>query len=478
MPIKYGANGLHDGTDETKELAFDVTGVTTGTTRTVTVPNANVDLPEINLTATSNIGLGTGAVDAITTGNYNVGLGNNALTAETTGSNNTAVGSNALALGAGSWNNVAVGYNSLDACVTGQNNVSVGSGALSSSTASNNTAVGNDALNLNTTGTQNVAVGAYAGDAITTGSEITAVGYNAGGAVTTLGARSAFFGYNAGAVNNGTDNLFCGYKSGQSYTGINSCFVGSLAGQAATSGASNTFIGTESGYSVTTGDENTFVGRGAGYYMTTGSNNSILGRYNGNQGGLDIRTASNYIVLSDGDGNPRFIVDSNGRAQLGGTTGSYTAQLTVKNTVSYTLSSERTGTGSEGHVVFSNGNGAVGSIFTNGTSTAYNTSSDYRLKENVTDITDGIDRLKQLSVHKFNFISDPDTTIDGFLAHEAQVVVPEAVTGTKDEVDDEGNPVYQGIDQSKLVPLLTAALKEAITEIESLKARVETLENA
>jgi hypothetical protein len=72
----------------------------------------------------------------------------------------------------------------------------------------------------------------------------------------------------------------------------------------------------------------------------------------------------------------------------------------------------------------------------------------------------------------FNFIADPDKTVDGFLAHEAQAVVPECVTGTKDEVDDENNPVYQGIDQSKLVPLLTAALQEAIAKIETLEGMV------
>jgi hypothetical protein len=118
----------------------------------------------------------------------------------------------------------------------------------------------------------------------------------------------------------------------------------------------------------------------------------------------------------------------------------------------------------------------VGSIDVTTTATSYNTSSDYRLKENVVDLDGAIDRLKQLPVHRFNFIADPGTTVDGFLAHEAQEVVPECATGTKDEVDDKGNPVYQGIDQSKLVPLLTAALQEAIAEIASLKDRVAALE--
>ena len=181
----------------------------------------------------------------------------------------------------------------------------------------------------------------------------------------------------------------------------------------------------------------------------------------------------------------------------------------------------------------------MGSITTSGSSTAYNLTSDHRLKENVTDVTDGITRVKQLAPKRFNFIADADTTVDGFLAHEAQAVVPEAVTGAKDAmrdeeyqvsaatgdiytpavdavVDEEGNevsaaidevihstdvaepetleegqqwrettaavmgtrsvPDYQGIDQSKLVPLLTAALQEAIAKIETLETRLEALE--
>ena len=124
------------------------------------------------------------------------------------------------------------------------------------------------------------------------------------------------------------------------------------------------------------------------------------------------------------------------------------------------------------HHEFYNTNGSVGSIQTDGSATSYNTSSDYRLKENVVEVTDGITRLQQLKPSRFNFIVDPDKTVDGFIAHEAQAVVPECVTGEKDAVDADGNPVYQGIDQSKLVPLLTAALQEAIAKIESLEARL------
>ena len=92
-------------------------------------------------------------------------------------------------------------------------------------------------------------------------------------------------------------------------------------------------------------------------------------------------------------------------------------------------------------------------------------------------MTGSIDRLKELKPSRFNFINDPDTAVDGFLAHEAQIVVPESVTGTHNEVDDNEQPIYQGIDQSKLVPLLTAALQEAITKIEDLETRIQALES-
>ena len=101
---------------------------------------------------------------------------------------------------------------------------------------------------------------------------------------------------------------------------------------------------------------------------------------------------------------------------------------------------------------------------------------ELHLKQNITGITDGLTRVKQLKPYRFNFKTEPSKTVDGFFAHEAQTVIPEAVTGTKDEVDSKGKAVIQGIDQSKLVPLLTAALKEAIAKIETLETKVAALE--
>jgi len=143
---------------------------------------------------------------------------------------------------------------------------------------------------------------------------------------------------------------------------------------------------------------------------------------------------------------------------------------------------------------FDNQGVAKGSITYNSSSTSFNTSSDYRLKTDAQPMTGATDRLKQLNPVNFEWIAD-GTRVDGFLAHEAQAVVPEAVTGAKDAMrdeeyevtpavtDDDGNvtteavmgtrsvPDYQGIDQSKLVPLLVATIQE-------LEARITALENA
>jgi hypothetical protein len=128
-------------------------------------------------------------------------------------------------------------------------------------------------------------------------------------------------------------------------------------------------------------------------------------------------------------------------------------------------------TTNDGELVYFKQSGIVrGSISISGSTTSYNTTSDYRLKENVVAMSGATERLKQLNPSRFNFIGDTDTTVDGFLAHEVADVVPEAITGAKDAVDDDGNAVYQGIDQSKLVPLLVATIQE-------LEARIAALES-
>jgi len=204
----------------------------------------------------------------------------------------------------------------------------------------------------------------------------------------------------------------------------------------------------------TYGTDNYVYGYEAGN-MIFGTNNTERMRLDTN-GALLVHTSSRT-------GTSNFVVASD---------------TSVENPVSV-VSTEGGSTQRYAVIFYRNSSTMVGSIQITNSGTAYVTSSDYRLKENVTDITDATDRLKQLNPVKFNFISDADTTLDGFLAHEVQSIVPEAVTGTKDETekytDEDGKEqtriVPQGIDQAKLVPLLVKTIQE-------LEARIAALESS
>jgi len=246
-------------------------------------------------------------------------------------------------------------------------------------------------------------------------------------------------------------------------------------------------------------EENILVVRGQGLsdeYCALGVNGSnaivTAGGVSGNNTNLVFRTAPN------GNETERMRIDSSGHFLFNCTSipsSSVAGAAFEKNgNTGVLFVSSGSSTASNNVAEFKNGNGTIGTININGSSTSYNNLSDYRLKENVVAISDGITRLKTLKPSKFNFKADKDTTVDGFLAHEV-TAVPEAITGTKDETQDilytendtipsgkkigdvkEVKPIYQGIDQSKLVPLLTAALQEAITKIETLETKVAALE--
>ena len=211
---------------------------------------------------------------------------------------------------------------------------------------------------------------------------------------------------------------------------------------------------------------------------------AIYCEVDGTPGANDMPGRLVFSTTADGALTPqeRMRIDSSGKLLVGTATDGGAGGLTIRPDSSAgaaALVFDRANTASTSTVVvFENNNGTVGSITYTNTTTAYNTSSDYRLKENVVALTGAADRINQLQVRRFNFIADPNTVVDGFIAHEAQEIVPECVTGAKDEVDEDGNPVYQGIDQSKLVPLLTAALQEAIAKIEALETRLSALEAA
>jgi len=181
-----------------------------------------------------------------------------------------------------------------------------------------------------------------------------------------------------------------------------------------------------------------------------------------------------YISQNDTTLDEAMRINSDGDTLIGCTAMPSTSVHGVGFDVSNSseLKTSIAGTGNATRFRFFNGNGEVGTIRTNGSATAYNTSSDYRLKENVNYDFDATTRLKQLKPAKFSFIADDtNTLVDGFIAHEVSDIVPEAISGEKDAVNEDGSILPQGIDQSKLVPLLVKTIQE-------LEARITTLENA
>ena len=226
----------------------------------------------------------------------------------------------------------------------------------------------------------------------------------------------------------------------------------------------------------------------------------ISGAKEGGSGGNLIFSTNN----SSGTGTERMRISSAGTLLVKGVgTHGY-----VEGGESLSVSTSRVGTHDYGIFVtgnnsgggthyqmrfYNNVHGVKGSITTTSGGTAFNTSSDYRLKTGIQDVSTPIDKVKLLKPCNFAWVAEPDVRIDGFIAHEVAEVVPEAVSGTKDEMvdekyevtpavlDDEGNettaavmgtrsvPQMQGVDQSKLVPLLTATIQELIARIEALE---------
>jgi hypothetical protein len=313
-------------------------------------------------------------------------------------------------------------------------------------------------LYSNTTGSNNVGIGYAALNANTTASNNTAVGYQAGYSNTT-GAFNTFVGQGAGYASTGNANTLVGQNAGTATTGTNNAFFGAGAGVAVTSGASNTFLGSG------------LVGvNGSGSAVTTGSKNSILGNYSGNQGGLDIRTASNYIVLSDGDGNVRQTIDSSGNVLVGTTSASITNGgfwIAPGGGSSSAQIGHASGTASGNvYINFGLDVATIGSITQSGTTAVlYNTTSDYRLKENIQDAASASALIDSLQVRQFDWKTDNTHQRYGFIAQELVTVAPEAVHQPADPEE------MMAVDYSKLVPML-------VKEIQSLRIRLAALEAA
>ena len=335
------------------------------------------------------------------------------------------------------------------------------SGTIEIENGTGNVGVGNNALRVNTN-SYNTAVGMNACYTNSSGQRNTALGYD------TLYTNSS-----------GQYNVAIGMQALLSNSTSNSnTAVGYQAGYTNTQ-AANTFVGSGAGYSVNS-VSNTFIGANAGNAVSSGQKNTILGRFNGNENGLDIRTSSNLIVLSDGDGNPTQVTNGTSsdivfggtnpdddsptigvQIDHGGGTGSY---INIGHTAS-------AGSGYSFVRLFYNG-GSIGDISQSGTTgVTYNTTSDRRLKDNIQPIADATDKLMSMKPVTHTWIADPEApSVHGFIAQEMQEIVPEAVSG-----DPDGEEMMS-MDYGRITPVLVAALQDAHKKIEALEERLAELE--
>jgi hypothetical protein len=196
---------------------------------------------------------------------------------------------------------------------------------------------------------------------------------------------------------------------------------------------------------------------------------------------LGFNTTSNYGFVQSiiaGDNYYPLVLQPTAGSLLVGTTtalGNPKFCVNYSNGVTNGIVVNVDGTASSQAVVFQNGNGFIGNIIMSGSSTAYNTSSDYRLKENVAPMTGALTKVAQLKPVTYTWKTDGSAG-QGFIAHELQAVVPDAVTGEKDALNKDGKPQYQGVDTSFLVGVLTAAIQEQQALIQNLTTRLTALE--
>jgi hypothetical protein len=228
------------------------------------------------------------------------------------------------------------------------------------------------------------------------------------------------------------------------------------------------------------------VSGGTQRIQSTGSaSNAFLALQNdvGTQAVLGIVSSGNspannfYIETNAGK---TVYVDAGGRMLLGATGVNYNEQLkiTFPNTQGIHLN-ESTNSSSVNYQYFTKGSTPtnVGAIFYNGSVMAYQTTSDYRLKENIAPMTGALAKIAALKPVTYTW-KDNQRSGEGFIAHELQEHFPDAVSGIKDDVDEDGNPKYQGMDSSILISTLTAAIQEQQALITALTARITALETA
>jgi uncharacterized coiled-coil protein SlyX len=333
-------------------------------------------------------GLGTGAIAT------NTAFGFTTLNANTIGTQNTGIGYLALAANTSATRNTAIGWNALAA-------VDIGG---------SNTAVGGNALALATNGSQNTAVGRGALQAITSGGN-----------------------------NNGIGVL----AMGQLQTGTNNIAIGNSAMYVANGGNQNVVIGVLASITQTTASTNTIIGYNTGGGLTTGGANTIIGA---NVNGLAAGTTNN-VIISDGSGNRRILVDSAGNMGIANTTPGFRLHVGSAAIASGTTISR-----------FQNAGGTCD--VTPNVAGGITCTSDITLKKNIEDYQGGLDTILALNTIKYNMKAEDDGTTKqiGFSAQDLEKLLPGLVI-----TDTDG---HKSVSYAGLTPVLTSGLKELNTKLE------------
>jgi len=374
--------------------------------------------PTFKTFGTSSIMIGDNATGTIDAADYNTGVGVDVFAALTSGDENTAIGFEALNDNTTGNKNTAVGFRALDLNTTASENTAIGGDALgNTTTGGNNVAVGRLALSQNTTGVSHTAVGHQALDACTTGNNNTAFGKDALGACTT-----------------GGHNVACGLNALAAQTTSNNCTaVGSGAGIAITTSDKSAVFGREAGVAITTGVNNVMLGGSAGYNTTTGDNNVVIGTSASCANSTDYRCL--FISTVGGSGK-----------------GSHTGFLSA---------------------------GGSASIYQGNNSASWATTSDKRIKKNIVENIDGLNKIEQIQVKNFEYRTEDEITdFDnpkavavekqgvqlGVIAQEIQEILPDVV-----KEEDTG---CLRVDPDNITWYLVNAVKELSAEVKQLKQKL------
>jgi len=471
-------NGLSDA------KTFGTGSIMLGDTTTGTLSNANY-----------NVGVGVDMLNSLTSGYANIAIGFESCKDLTTGHNNVAVGHATLYENIGGEQNVAVGANALQNNTEGDNNVAIGKSALVLNTASNNTAVGWQALKTTTTATQVTALGYRAGED-STGSSSTFIGYLAG-AETSTGGQNTFIGAsvaesgvctgiqntlvggnNATGITSGENNTVLGTHAARNLTtGAGHVAIGTHARRLATGGNNGVYVGLYSGYNHTAG-RSVYVGEYAGYDATSSDDSVHVGRLAGQN------VTTGYTNVCMGDRALNAATTAYGITAIGYKAGDNVG--TGNYSVYIGAQADSPQTDHAGEVVIGAGAGKGSNtgfitpnsgVYQGNNSSSWSTTSDRRIKKNITDNSAGLEIINDIRVRNFEYRTKEEITelgdycaVDkqgvqlGVIAQELQEVLPESVT--------EVNTGCLQVNSDNITWHLVNAVKELSAKVKELEEQL------